>query len=252
MNVIYEPKGRAAEYSLLAINHYRWCTHGCEYCYVPAVLHISPEKFHSEAKPRDGVLEALRKEAPKFAGTNKRVLLSFTTDPYQPAELEFHLTRKILEVLREFDIPFQVLTKGGISAIEDFKLYGPKDAFAISLTSIKDGRGFKYEPGASAVFFRLMALRRAFEQGIETWVSLEPVLDAEESLNVISETHEFTNLYKIGMLNHRASELDWRAFGIRAIARCEKLGVKYFIKSDLSQYLSGIAFTNTDNRIIQR
>ena len=75
------------------------------------------------------MLEQLRKEAPKLAGTDERVLLCFTCDPYQQLDIETRTTREIIKILREFDIPFQVLTKGGMWASRDFKLYGPHDAF---------------------------------------------------------------------------------------------------------------------------
>ena len=59
MNVIYEPKGRAREYSELACNLYRGCTHGCRYCYAPATMRTTGEKWHGKAEPRKGVLRLL-------------------------------------------------------------------------------------------------------------------------------------------------------------------------------------------------
>lgn len=111
MPVIYRPKGRAAEFSHLAINHYKGCGHGCKYCYGPDVTHN--KKYFIEQSVRNDIVEKVRKEAPKFAGTDKRVLLSFISDPYQPLDETTQTTREIIKILREFDIPFQVLTKGG-------------------------------------------------------------------------------------------------------------------------------------------
>ena len=86
------------------------------------------------------------------------------------------------------------------------------------------------------------------EAGIHTWVSLEPVIDPEQTLELIRETAPFVDLYKVGKLNYVKSEIDWRMFGARAIKILESLDKKYFIKTDLAKHLDGIPFTNTDNR----
>ena len=63
MNVIYEPKGRAREYSPLACNLYMGCTHGCKYCYAPACMHKKPEEWHEAARARgDNVLKLFEKD----------------------------------------------------------------------------------------------------------------------------------------------------------------------------------------------
>ena len=80
MTMIYEPKGRAKEYGELAINLYGGCMHGCLYCYVPGVMRKQKDDFHASVTPRKGVLDALRKEAPRHVG--KEVFMCFTCDPY--------------------------------------------------------------------------------------------------------------------------------------------------------------------------
>jgi DNA repair photolyase len=59
MNVVYEPRGRAREYSGLACNLYRGCTHGCRYCYAPACMRTTGEKWHAIAEPRTDILKLL-------------------------------------------------------------------------------------------------------------------------------------------------------------------------------------------------
>lgn len=249
MRAIYEPKGRALEYSLLACNLYGGCIHGCDYCYAPNVLQLNREVFHSpgQAKARKGILKALEKDAAKIKGTNKRVLLCFTCDPYQPLGIEKGLTREALEILNSNLIPFQILTKGGTRACRDFDLYGPNDAFATTLTGYSDS-----ELGAAEHLDRVLAIKTAHWKEIETWVSLEPVLDTIQSVLIIEHTHPYVDLYKIGKLNHRKNVINWRAFGIEAIKLCEKYGVKYYIKDDLAKFLEGVPFQNTDTRIVGR
>jgi len=250
MRIIYRPTGRAREFSYLAINHYKGCGHRCEYCYSPNVTH-NPD-FFTKHLPKPAVLENVRKDAPQIAGTDERVLLCFATDPYQPLNDELGLTREILKILRANDVPFQILTKGGMRAVPDFDLYGQHDAFATTLTFLDVLKSKQFEPGAATPEDRILAILLAKKRGIETWVSLEPVLDAEQSLEIIRRTHNFVDLYKIGKLNYRQSKIQWRRFGIRAIKLCREYSKNYYIKDDLARFLDGFPFTNTDTRRIKR
>lgn len=251
MSIIYVPRGRALEYSFLAINHYTGCGHGCTYCYVPSVLHMPISQF-KEPKVRPNVLVHLASDAPKYAGTQDRVLLCFTCDPYQPLDETEKVTRSVIEVLKNNDIHFQVLTKGGLRAVRDFDLYTEGDAFATTLTFTDKIESAAKEPGAALPAERIKAIRIAHERNIETWVSLEPVLDAEQSLEIIRMTSDFVDLFKIGKLNHFHSEINWREFGIKAIGLCQKLQKKYYIKNDLAEWLKGIEFTNVDTRRVKK
>lgn len=251
MRVIYEPKGRALEYSLLAINHYTGCDHGCTYCYVPSILHVPSSQF-KKPKVRTNVFKYLAREAPRYAGTDKRVLLCFTCDPYQQLDEKEKLTRSVIKVLKNNDIPFQVLTKGGLRAVRDFDLYKEGDAFATTLTLTDKFESAIREPGAALPAERIEAIRIAHERNIETWVSLEPVLDAEQSLEIIRMTSGFVDLFKIGKLNHFYSEINWRDFGIKAIELCHELQKNYYVKNDLAEWLKGIEFTNIDTRRIKK
>ena len=83
-SVIYEPRGKAREYSQLAANLYRGCGHRCVYCYAPDSTHATKKDFHIP-KPRENVLEKLildSKELQRERST-ALVLLCFTCDPYQ-------------------------------------------------------------------------------------------------------------------------------------------------------------------------
>lgn len=250
MGIIYEPSGRAQEYAWLALNHYTGCYHGCQYCYGPAVTHN--KDFFIQQTVRRDVLGLLRREAPLHKGTDKRVLLCFTTDPYQPLDARTRTTREVIKILREFDIPFQILTKGGTWAVRDFNLYGPHDAFGTTLTFTDPAASRQLEPWAALPHDRFEAIIAAKKKSIETWVSLEPVIDARTSLDIIRQTHDFVDLFRIGKLNHHPSEIDWRKFGEKAIELCRRFGKDYFIKEDLAQHLSGVPFINTDKRKAKR
>lgn len=198
------------------------------------------------------MIQALVKEAPKYRGTDKRVLLCFTSDPYQQVNDQNHITRQALQIFRENDIPFQVLTKGGMRAAMDFDLYGPHDAFSATLTYTDDRQSQAIEPRAALPASRMKALKKAHALGIETWVSLEPVMDPDQSIELIYLTNEYVDLYKIGTLNHTKTDTDWGEFGRRAIAMCESLGKQYYIKADLAKHLQGLSYTSTDTRTVTR
>lgn len=239
---IYAPAGQAGEYAPLATNPYRGCSHGCVYCYVPIILRgtITREEFNATATPRPGYLEGLRSDAGKYqmAGITEQVMLSFTTDVYNP--IDRSLTRPALEILREHGLGFCVLTKGGTRALADIDLYRPKqDAFASTLTSLDETFSQKWEPRAAMPQNRIDVLQYFKKKGIFTWVSLEPTLDVESSLQIVRETHEFVNLFKIGRVNYigLTKTTDWKDYTLRMIELCQKLGVCHYFKKDLQPYL---------------
>lgn len=75
--------------------------------------------------------------------------------------------------------------------------------------------------------------------GIRTWASLEPVIDREQSLQIIRETQDFVDEYKIGRWNHdrRSNEIDWQTFTEEAVSLCRELGKEFYIKKDLEVFL---------------
>ncbi len=241
-STIYEPRGRAREYAPLATNLYSGCSHGCLYCYVPLALKRKREDFHSSPKPRNNILRMLEADCRKMeaSGINgEQVLLSFTCDPYQPIEDEHRITRKAIQILHQYGLSVQILTKGGMRAARDFDLLTKKDAFATTMTFLDDERSLKWEPKAALPGDRIEAIKKAKSMRIPTWVSLEPVIDPDQAIEIIRQTHEFVDLFKVGPLNYRpeAKEIDWKKFGNEVIELLEKLGKKYYIKEDLKKYL---------------
>lgn len=239
-SIIYAPAGQAGEYAQLATNPYRGCGHKCAYCYVPAVLRIPREEFDKGATERPGFLESLKKDAIKYEtlGSEKQVMLCFTTDPYHPGNNQ--LTRKTIEVLKLHGMSFCTLTKGGRRALRDIDLFRPdRDAFASTLTSLDDSFSMKWERGAAMPNERMEVLRIFHDAGIFTWVSLEPTLDTDTSLQIVRETHEFVDFYKIGRANYlpMTKTTDWKSYTERMIELCNQLGVKHYIKKDLQPFL---------------
>jgi len=243
MTVIYEPRGRAREYAPLAVNLYAGCEHGCVYCYAPSAVRKSPEQFHVRPTPRANILEKLQKEVTRRPGQGQRVLLCFTCDPYQPLDVKLGLTRRAIQALHGAGYRVEVLTKGGTRACRDFDLLGPEDAFASTLTFLDAKKSDEWEPNAAPPLDRIDAIRKAHQAGIPTWVSLEPVIDPEQSLEIIRATHDIVDLYKVGKLNYHpaAKAVDWGAFGHAAEALLRRLGKRYYLKADLRAHMQAAA-----------
>ncbi len=241
MKVIYEPKGRAREYAELAVNLYNGCSHGCEYCYAPAVMHKTKENFFNYPVPRKNVIELLEKDLIEMDNNNdnREVLLCFSCDPYQDIDGEFQLTRQAIKLFIKYNIHYNILTKGGNRISRDLKLIGTKPELCrlgATLVFANDNMCRRYEPGAVVTSNRIFALTCAHRGGLKTWVSLEPVWSYADTYVLILLTHKVVDEYKIGKLNYHAhaKEIDWKAFKDGIVDLCESLGVNYVLKNDLA------------------
>lgn len=245
MSILYTPKGRAREYAPLAANLYSGCSHGCTYCYVPTIPPWKFNKsdaraaFHANPAPRRDVIRNLTRDCKRMPGTGQRVMLCFTTDPYQQCDVEHKITRQAIQVLHDGGYNVQVLTKGGSRALRDLNLFGPGDAFATTMTLLSDESSAKWEPEAALPQERIDTIEKFYAAGIPTWISLEPVLNPESAIEIIRRTYRFTDLYKIGKLNHHdlAETIDWADFARRAVSFCEYMDQPYYIKDDLAAFL---------------
>lgn len=239
--VIYETRGKAKEYSELAANLYRGCGHGCVYCYAPDATFSNREKFHQPV-PRAGIIEKLKLDAVRlsfpWSKPGSPILLSFTTDPYQPIDCYYQLTRQAIEILHFSGLRVQILTKGGMRAERDFDLLGEGDSFGVTLTLLNNKESLEWEPGAGLPGERMESLKKAHDLGIRTWVSLEPVIEPAESIEIIRQTHTFVDLYKVGIMNYhpRGKEIDWCKFARDSIATLKQYGCQYYIKKDLVKW----------------
>lgn len=240
MKPIYIPKGRAKEYGDYALNIYTGCPHRCCYCYAPSVLRRDRELFHSNVRPRENIVEETAKQIEKEKITGKIIHLCFTCDPY-PTGYDSTPTREIIKLLKQSGNHVQILTKNGKDAMRDFDLLDENDWFGITYAGYEgccymEDYVREEEPGAEPPHDRLLALKIASEKGIKTWVSAEPVLDANDILSLIERTDD-VDLWKIGKLNYHPSLIDWKAFG-KAVENLLTLksrinGCQYYIKESL-------------------
>ena len=171
MPIIYEPRGKAKEYADLAANLYRGCIHSCDYCFAPSTTRKPVELFHSPGfvAPRKDVLKQLERDAIKLRDNSceLNVLMSFTTDPYQPIDEALQLTREAIKILNRENLGVTILTKGGKLAQRDFDLLklDPRNQFGVTLTCSSPGESLEWEPSASLPEERIDNLREAHGQG---------------------------------------------------------------------------------------
>lgn len=169
-----------------SINPYRGCEHGCSYCYARpshAYLGLSPGlDFESRLFAKPNAAELLERElaAPKYQP--REIALGANTDPYQPIERQYRITRAILEVLARVDHPVTIVTKSAL-VTRDIDLLAPMAAkglarVALSITTLDGKLARAMEPRASTPRKRLEALRTLTEAGIPAAVLTAPIIPA--------------------------------------------------------------------------
>ena len=216
--VVYKPQGAALEYSDLALNLYKGCSHACTYCYAPIATCVKRENFTNAVEPKGAIIERLRRDLRLIEKNNEftksPVLMSFTCDPYQPLEEDLQLTRTAIQLLNLYEYPVKILTKGGDLAQRDFDLLSQfqGNEFGVTLTLLDPKIQQVWEPNAASPKQRIENLKEAKKRNIKTWLSLEPIIDLEQALDVIDETYEFTDFYGVGKLNYNKHQktIDWK------------------------------------------
>lgn len=167
-----------------SINPYRGCEHGCVYCYArPTHEYLGLSAgldFETKIFVKQNAPDLLRKELRSVKWVPKPIAMSGVTDCYQPAEKHFRITRKCLEVLREFRNPVGIVTKNYLvtrdidilSAMAEIGCAGA----VISVTTLDGELSRKMEPRASQPEYRLKAIAKLADAGIPVTVLVAPVI----------------------------------------------------------------------------
>jgi DNA repair photolyase len=169
-----------------SINPYRGCEHGCIYCFARpshAYHDLSPGlDFESKLFAKPNAAALLRAELAKPGYAARPMALGTNTDPYQPIEAEWRVTRSVLEVLRECDHPVTITTKSD-RVVRDLDLLAPMaekslSVVCVSVTSLDPKVAMTVEPRAPSPERRLTAVRRLADAGVPVYVSIAPVIPA--------------------------------------------------------------------------
>ena len=153
------------------INLYKGCSHGCVYCYAPSLTH-DERRWGSYVDVKVNAPSVLQSE---LRGLRKdEVFLSSASDPYQPVEGKYRLTRRCLQVLHANGFPVSILTRSPL-VLRDLDLLTRFDwvRVGMSITTVPVRR---FEPGVPPLQRRIDTLRKLADAGLTTWVSLAPVI----------------------------------------------------------------------------
>ena len=169
-----------------SINPYRGCEHGCSYCYARpahAYMGLSPGlDFETKLFAKANAPELLRAELSARNYVPRTIALGANTDAYQPIERSHRITRRILEVLAEFNHPVGIVTKSAL-VTRDIDILAPMAKkglvkVALSVTTLDPKLARAMEPRAAAPMKRLEAIEKLAAAGIPTVVMVAPIIPA--------------------------------------------------------------------------
>jgi DNA repair photolyase len=193
-------KGMPFEWSL---NPYMGCAHRCTFCYVRAFEHRADrpadDRYGRSIRVKVNVADVLRRELARPTWRGAGIAIGAATDPYQPAEGRYRLTRACIEVLRDTRQAFSIITRGPL-IVRDAELLAEASTVAsvsvtFSVPTLDDDVWRTTEPGTSPPRQRLRALRMLVEAGVRASVGMAPLLpglsDSPEQIErVVVEARE--------------------------------------------------------------
>ena len=178
-----------------SINPYRGCEHGCVYCFARpthAYLGLSPGlDFETRLIARPNAAEILRREMSSKSYQVAPIAIGTNTDPYQPVEKTRLITRSCLSVLKDFQHPVAVVTKGALIE-RDLDILAPMaerglSCVGVSLTTLDAQLSRRLEPRAPSPQRRLRMIRQLAGAGARTQVSYYTLGEGPHSPKVGSE-----------------------------------------------------------------
>lgn len=210
-----------------ALNPYRGCEHGCIYCYARpthAWLGLSPGlDFETRLIARPDAARVLEREIGKASYRVAPLCLGSNTDPWQPVEAQYRITRAVLEVLRDWRHPVTITTRGAlierdIDLLAEMAQMGLAEV-GISLTTLDAGLARAMEPRAPAPTRRLAMIRALATAGVPVRLMMAPVIpgltdsEVESILAAAREAGARVAWWSLLRLPHEVSALfqDWLA-----------------------------------------
>jgi len=215
-----------------SLNPYMGCVHRCTFCYVRAFEKRADrpfdDRYGASIRVKTNIAERLRAELARPSWERETVVIGAATDPYQPAEGRYGLTRACLEVLGDFANPFGIITRGPMIVRDvDVLVRAAKRAdvhVTFSIPTLDPEIWRRTEPGTAPPHQRLRAITELVEAGIDAGVGMAPILpgltdrpelleDVVRSARAAGATGIWTNLLNLrpGTKEHflQALERDW-------------------------------------------
>ncbi|HLX19832.1 MAG TPA: radical SAM protein [Gaiellaceae bacterium] len=167
-----------------SLNPYMGCAHRCTFCYVRAFELRADrpfdDRYGASIRVKTNVAEVLRRELGRRSWKGEGIGIGAATDPYQPAEGRYRLTRACLEVLAEAENPFGIITRGPMIVrdidvlVEAAKRADVGVTFSVPTLDVDIWR--KTEPGTAPPHQRLRALKQLVDAGVSAGVGMAPIL----------------------------------------------------------------------------
>jgi DNA repair photolyase len=166
------------------LNPYRGCTHGCHYCFARRYQNQfeldSSGQFSSVILVKTNVAGVLRRELARPGWRRELVALGTATDPYQPIEGTYELTRRSLEALRDARTPVGLVTKGPM-VVRDTDVLAALSRVAdctvtFSVPTVDEHAWAALEPGTAPPMQRLRAMRALVDAGVRAGVLMAPLV----------------------------------------------------------------------------
>jgi DNA repair photolyase len=166
------------------LNPYRGCTHGCHYCFARRYHEQfelgAGDEFATVILVKTNLPEVLRRELARPAWTREQVAVGTATDPYQPIEGHYKLTRQSLEALCAARTPVGLVTKGPM-VVRDADLFTAIAGVAsctvyVSVPSVNEDAWRRLEPGTASPWQRLKAVRALADAGVHVGVLMAPLV----------------------------------------------------------------------------
>ena len=180
-----------------SLNPYMGCVHRCTFCYVrhfeQRADRPSDDRYGRSIRVKQNVAKVLGRELARRSWRHEEVALGTATDPYQPAEGRFRLTRACLEELLASGTPFSIVTRGPLIVRDvDFLATASREvpvSVYLSLPTLDERVWRTTEPGTAPPESRLRAIRVLSDAGIDVGVGMAPILpglsDGEEQLQAV-------------------------------------------------------------------
>jgi DNA repair photolyase len=174
-------KGMGFKWSL---NPYMGCVHRCTFCYVRHFEHRSDrpadDRYGTSIRVKTNVADVLRKELARASWQHEDVAIGAATDPYQPAEGRYKLTRACLETLRDAANPFSIITRGPM-IVRDLDVLveaaqRASVAVTFSIPTVDEEVWRRTEPSTAHPRQRLKALKTLVDAGVKAGVGMAPIL----------------------------------------------------------------------------
>ena len=179
-SAINRVKGMPFKWSL---NPYKGCVHGCHYCYARRYhnfLDLDADEFESVIFIKANLPHVLRQELRRTSWVGDEVVIGSATDPYQPIEGRYQLTRKCLQAFADHSNPIALITKGTLivrdaDILSDLAVRGGCTV-CFSITTLDHERWQQLEPGTPPPAQRLRAMQKLVDSGVWAGVLLSPVI----------------------------------------------------------------------------